>query len=458
MSESLSSHSVGRQSLPRKSTIQIAPYPQSYYAATKSEAPERSSLSRAVEADVCVIGGGLAGLTTALELQRRGQETVLLEANRIGWGASGRNGGFVSAGYSEGLSAIIAKSGLEDAQALYRLSREGAAYVRQRTAAWPDADINPVEGRLSVLRTDDSARLMATRDRLEKDFEHATVYWPTERVRDALHTERYFQGLQDPDGFHIHPLNYTLALAREAEQAGVTIYAGTRALALERKGGRHLVRCAGGQVSAGTLVFCTSGYEQRLFRPLTRALLPIATYMIASRTLNEEEQQTISVPYAISDERRAGDYYRLYRGRLLWGGRITTRREEPKALGQMLKQDVTSVYPSLGRLQLAYAWSGLMGYARHKMPLIGPCGADVGGDGPPRDGFWMATGFGGHGLNTTAMAGELIARAIVEKDDRWKLFRPYPLQPVGGALGQAAVQLTYWAMQLLDLLDERRSA
>lgn len=457
MPENLSSHSLGRQSLPRQSTIQTAPYPQSYYTATKSEAPERISLSRAVEADVCIIGGGLAGLTTALELKRRGQETVLLEANRIGWGASGRNGGFVSAGYSEGLSGLIAKSGLEDARALYQLSREGVAYVRRKTAAWPDADIGPVEGRLSVLRSDGGPRLMAMRDRLERDFEHAMVYWPTERVRDALQTERYFQGLQDPDGFHIHPLNYALALAREAEQAGVTIYESTRALALERKGGQHLVRCAGGQVCARELVFCTSGYGGRLFPPLNRALLPIATYMVASRPLDDDERKAISLPYAISDERRAGDYYRLYRGRLLWGGRITTRREEPKALGHLLKRDFTSVYPALGRLQLAYAWSGLMGYALHKMPLIGPCGADARGDGPPQDGLWMATGFGGHGLNTTAMAGELIARAIAEKDDRWKLFRPYPRQPVGGALGQAAVQLTYWAMQLRDWLDERRS-
>lgn len=458
MPETLTSQSLGRQGRPRQSTSKAAPYPQSYYAATKSEAREREGLTRAIEADVCVIGGGLAGLTTALELQRLGQQAVLLEANRIGWGASGRNGGFVSAGYSEGLSTIVAKSGLEDARALYRLSRDGAAYVRQKTADWPDADIGPVEGRLSVLRVDGGARLMAARDRLETDFEHAMAYWPTERVRAALQTKRYFQGLQDPEGFHIHPLNYALALASEAERTGVTIYEGTRALALERKGSQHLVRCAGGEVCARELVFCTSGYDGQLFPPLTRALLPIATYMIASRTLSDDERRAISLPYAISDERRAGDYYRLYRGRLLWGGRITTQREEPKALGHLLKRDFASVYPSLGQLQLAYAWSGLMGYALHKMPLIGPCGADARGDGPPRDGLWMATGFGGHGLNTTAMAGALIARAIAEKDDRWKLFRPYPRQPVGGALGQAAVQLTYWAMQLRDWLDERRAA
>ena len=452
------STTLGRQSLPRQPNHQAAAYPQSYYAATRYEATERGSLTRPTEADVCVIGGGLAGLTTALELQRRGHATVLLEANRIGWGASGRNGGFVSAGFSEGLSAITAKSGLEDARALYRLSREGAAYVRQRVAAEPEAGIGLVEGRLSVLRIDGADRAKRMRDRMEKDFEHAMVYWPTDRVRAALQTKRYFQGLQDPEGFHIHPLNYALALAREAEQAGVPIYEATRALALEREGTRHVVRCAaGGCVSARELVFCTSGYEGHLFPPLTRAILPIATYMIASRTLSEDERQAISLPYAISDERRAGDYYRLYRDRLLWGGRITTRREEPKALGRLLKQDVNSVYPSLSRLQLAYAWSGLMGYALHKMPLIGPCGADAHGDGPPQDGLWMATGFGGHGLNTTAMAGELIASAIAEKDDRWKLFRPYPRQAVGGRLGQAAVQLTYWAMQLRDWLDERRT-
>ncbi len=435
-----------RPPAPRRSNP-VAPFPQSYYAATKSEAPERPSLTRAIEADVCVIGGGLAGLTVALELQRRGRETVLLEANRVGWGASGRNGGFVGAGFSEALPAIIAKSGLKDAQELYQLSRQGAGYVRQKISVWPDCEIGFVDGRLSVLRFDNPAKLLARRDHLERDFDHALTYWPTERVRAALRTESYFQGLQDPEGFHIHPLNYVLALAREAEQLGVRIFEGTRAVALEGNGASHMVRAGRGRVAARDLVFCASAYERRLFEPLSRALLSIATYMIASRTLSEEERQTISLPFAISDQRRAGDYYRLYRSRLLWGGRITTRREEPKALGALLKRDLTSVYPSLGSLQIAYAWSGLMGYARHKMPLIGPCG----------DGLWMATGFGGHGLNTTAMAGELIARAIAEKDDRWKLFQPYPRRAAGGAIGQAAVQTTYWAMQLRDWWDERRA-
>ena len=423
----------------------IAPFPQSYYAATKSEAPERASLTRTIEADACVIGGGLAGLATALELQRRGRNTVLLEANRVGWGASGRNGGFVSAGYSETLAAIIAKSGLKDAQELYKLSRQGASRVRQNIAAWPDCDIGPVEGRLSVLRFDGSAKLLARRDRLERDFDHALSYWPTERVRAALRTKRYYQGLQDPEGFHIHPLNYVLGLAREAERVGVRIYEGARAASIERSGAGHLVHSGRGRVVVRDLVFCTSAYERGLFRPLARALVPIATYMIASRALNEEERQAISLPYAISDQRRAGDYYRLYRGRLLWGGRITTRRAEPKALGALLTRDLTRVYPSLGGLQLAYAWSGLMGYARHKMPLIGPLG----------EGLWVASGFGGHGLNTTTVAGELIAAAIVEKDDRWKLFQPYPCQTAGGIIGQAAVQMTYWAMQLRDWRDER---
>ena len=423
------------------------PFPQSYYAATRSEAPERSSLTRAIETEVCIVGGGLAGLTTALELQRRGLDCVLLEANRVGWGASGRNGGFVGSGYSEGLSSIVARSGLDDAKELYRLSREGVDYVRDKITVWPDSDIGPVEGRLSVLRADGAGALLAARDRLERDFDHVLTYWPTERVRAALQTTRYHQALQDPEGFHIHPLNYVLALAREVEHAGATIYEATRAQHLSQDGARHVVRTGAGKVTAREIVFCFSGYERDLFKPLTRALLPIATYMIASRPLSEEETRAVSLPYAISDQRRAGDYYRRYRGRLLWGGRITTRREEPKALGPLLKSDLSSVYPTLGGLQLAYAWSGLMGYALHKMPLIGPCGP----------GLWMATGFGGHGLNTTAIAGLLIAQAIAEKDDRWKLFLPYPRRSTFGALGQAAVQLSYWAMQMRDWWDERRS-
>ena len=147
----------------------------------------------------------------------------------------------------------------------------------------------------------------------------------------------------------------------------------------------------------------------------------------------------------ISDSRRAGDYYRRIGRRLLWGGRISTRRSRPAKITEMIATDINHVFPEIGRPEMDYGWYGLMGYARHKMPLIYPLGRHL----------WLATGFGGHGLNTTAMAGQLVASAISENDDRWKLFTAYQSPWGGGLMGQTAVQISYWILKTKDWMDEK---
>ena len=164
-----------------------------------------------------------------------------------------------------------------------------------------------------------------------------------------------------------------------------------------------------------------------------------------SLTLTQDAIRTRS---AISDSRRAGNYYRLVdEGRLLWGGAITTRVSAPARLAERMKADMLSVFPSLGNPKIDYAWAGLMGYARHFMPLIGTDG----------QGQWWATAFGGHGMNTTAMGGILMARAIAGGDDEYRRFAPYAPEWAGGPFGRVAVQLGYWGMQVKDMMDERRS-
>ena len=155
----------------------------------------------------------------------------------------------------------------------------------------------------------------------------------------------------------------------------------------------------------------------------------------------------IHTPAAISDTRRAGDYYCLVGdNRLLWGGKITTKSTPPRNLDHVMGKTMCSVYPQLDKVRIDYRWSGLMAYCLDKMPIIGEI----------QPGIWAATGFGGHGLNTTAMAGILIASAIANDDQRWRDFSPYPPRWAGGLAGRAGVQLSYWAMQARDWLDETR--
>lgn len=418
-------------------------FERTWYEATADRGPPRPAMSARIEADSCIIGGGLAGLTTALELARRGGSVVLLEARRIAWGASGRNGGFVSNGFAEGMGAVAARVGLEAAQALYQLSRFGTEYVR-REIAEGDPAIKMGEGWLGCLRYSNAREKMAAVALMARDHGQEMQFLDVGETRSRVDSARYFQSSYDPTAFHMHPLRYALMIAARAEAAGARLFESSPALSVAKDGAAHVVRTAQGQVRAANVVYCVSSLDRRIHAATGRAVLPVATYVAVTEPLKQDVIRTRS---AISDSRRAGNYYRLIdEGRVLWGGAITTRVSEPARLAERMKDDMLSVFPALKNPRIDYAWAGLMGYARHFMPLIGSDG----------QGQWWATAFGGHGMNTTAMGGILMARAIAAKDDEYRRFAPFGPQWAGGPFGRAGVQAGYWYMQIKDRLDERR--
>ncbi|MBF8779700.1 FAD-binding oxidoreductase [Pseudomonas fulva] len=427
----------------------MSTYGNNYYTASMRPASQRPALSGKVQADVCVVGGGLAGLSTAWELLRRGRSVVLLEGARVAWGASGRNGGFVLQGWSEGLSAIERRCGRQTAEALFRLSLEGVDIVRQMIAEYRLPGCAPTTGKLSVVRYDDGDNLKRLRDRLASGFGFELEYLDTQAIRERLDTERYFQGLRDTHGFHFHPLNYCLGLADLVELSGGRIHEQSAMLQVESTAGRHRVTTSQGSVDCANVVYCCGGYGGAEFGPLRRAFLPIATYVVLTEHLGERLRQIVRTTDAVGDNRRASDYYRIVDGdRLLWGGHITTRNlQDEKRLAQLLSDDIRDVYPQLGQLKIDKAWSGLMGYARHKMPHIAPLGG----------GRWACASFGGHGMNTAPIGGRVIAEAICGETDRYRLFDAYGLEWNGGPFGPAAAQTVYAGLKLMDKFQEARS-
>lgn len=423
-------------------------YPASWYAATRDATPERPGLNGRVAADVAIVGGGFAGLHTARLLAMRGLKVVLVERQRIGWGASGRNGGFVGPGFALRTGALIEQLGEDHARQLYAQSKRGVDIVRASLKEMRRPDILMGWGRLSVSRTDQGPDFAERSRALAKKLGATFEPWETDQVRALLITERYFQGLHDAQGFQIHPLNLALALATDAERRGVQVHEATEARSLERRGTEWQLRTAMGEVTARHVVLAGNADLGRIHR-LGTAVLPVATYVAVTGKLGPRLGEAIRWRGAIGDTRRAGDYYRIVdEDRLLWGGRITTDTREPARLRAMMRGDIVSVYPQLGDIAIDYAWPGIMGYALHKMPQVGEI----------EPGLWACTAFGGHGVAQTAAGADAVAAGITHEDDRWRLFAPFGTAWAGGAMGRVGTQLVYWKLQASDWWDEKRQA
>lgn len=419
----------------------------SYYLASAPELPPLPRLRGHARCRVAVVGGGYAGLATALGLAERGLDAVhLLEAARIGHGASGRNGGFVFAGFSRDEARLLAELGPDAARAAWKATQAAIALIRQRIERYA-IDCEAVYGDVIWANVfANPAPLRKRRALLAHDFD---THWP-ELDRDQLQhwvrSPRYTGALREPGAFHMHPLKLARGLASAALGLGVELHEHSPVRKLERDGRGWCLELDGASLRAEQVVLACGGYRSRLYPAVHRSILPIATYMVASEPLGERLRALIPGDAAVYDTRFAFDYYRRsLDGRLLWGGRISVRDRRPQDVARLLRRDIARVFPELAELRIEHAWSGLMGYARHQMPQM----LEV------EPGLWCLQAFGGHGVATTTLGGELIAAAIAEGDRGWQRYRRYGLERCYGPLGLAAAQLKYWWLQGLDVMRER---
>jgi gamma-glutamylputrescine oxidase len=427
---------------------------QSFYEATvircTGHPSAYASLTGRRSANVCVIGGGLAGLSTALGLAERGiADVAVLEAEQVGFGASGRNGGFVFGGYSLDCADLLKTLGPARARELYALTTDAVDLMRKRIRDYRiDCDMTDAGVILAnwfdePARLDTQRRLMRDSFGVEWEPVAATV------LASQLKTSRYHGGLFERNAFHFHPLKYVLGIASAAANAGVQIHERSPVVRLQFDGAGFVVHTPNGVIEARHVVMAGGGYARNVYARVERAVLPIATYVMATEPLGERLKDAMDTRAAVYDTRFAFDYYRpLPDTRILWGGRISVRDRPPEVIARLLRRDLLKVYPQLHDVRIEHAWGGLMSYARHKMPQIGRS----------TDGVWYAVGFGGHGMAPTTVSGELLAAAISGERPVPDAFAAFGLTPAYGALGLAAAQLTYTAMQTRDALAARRPA
>ncbi len=424
--------------------------PASYYRATATAYGGFAPLTGRQARRVVVIGGGYAGLNTVLGLAERGvTDVALLEGDDIGFGASGRNGGFVFAGYSRGEEALVRQLGQEHAKALFLSTLGGVQLIRARVGKYriPCAMVD--EG---VIWANWFRKPRVLRERQQFLAEQFGVHWdfvPRATLRELLRSERYSDALWERSAVHLHPLNYAIGLAQAAAAKGVAIHEHSAVRELTRQGQGWRVRTAEGEIDAQHVVLCCGGYLAGLDTQVDRGILPIATYVMVTEPLGPRLRDCINTRAAVYDTRFAFDYYRpLPDSRLLWGGRISVRDRSPERVRDLLYRDLLKVYPQLGGIHVDFAWSGLMSYARHQMPQIGR----------KPNGLWYAQAFGGHGVAPTTVAGELLAAAIAQDDTAWQRFAPFGLTSAMRPFGFMGAQASYWWYQARDWMADFRDA
>src|ERR1700727_1456017 len=391
----------------------------------------RVRLTFDLDADICVVGAGCAGLTVALEAARLGASVVVLEGRHVVWSASGGLLGTVIPGFGLGLKDLIARIGLEDAKELWDLSREGAEYVRAQASEQLMPGIGVTEGALEVSNIDVGDRLISELQMLGEDFGTEVEGWQIDQVRAQLKTDRYFHGIYFPKAFQVDGRKYLEGLAALAKRAGARIFEETPVVGIDASGIRKRIVTPSARVRASHIVLPGNVHLGAPSRRLSETLLPVWRYAGITEPLGDRLADAIAFKGSVVDTDGI-DQFRIVDGdRLISASPEITWDARPQRFASTIARRIRTVFPQLGRVQVTDVWGGAIGQTVHGMPQIGQL----------RRGLWVTSGFGRQGLGTSAMAGQLIARSILWGDERWRLFSPFELVWAGGATGRVAGQL-----------------
>ena len=396
----------------------------SYYVATAHHSQAFATLASDVEADLVVVGGGCTGLSAALHAAERGHSVVLLEGGRIGWGASGRNGGQIIPGLRKGASELTATYGRERARALLDLALEARSLVLELiTQHAIDCDLRLTGHLLAAVRSRDMRNLEAEARCLTNvmGYHDAELLSKDEARRQV--DAPYEGGLLDRGGGHMHPLNYTLGLARAAARAGATIHQDTEAVRLTSEAGRVRISTAEGSVAARHAILAGDALLEGLMPGVSARIMPVANYVVATAPL-AGASDLIPHDAAISDTRFVVNYYRrTVDGRILFGGGERYTRDPPRDIAAFVRPHLEGVFPSLRGVRIDHAWGGLVSVTLTRLPHVGREG-DV----------FFAHGYSGMGVILSTLAGKLLVEAIGGEAERFDLFAGIEPPPFPGGV------------------------
>lgn len=398
---------------------------RTYYYDTRNADFKYSSLNQAISADVCIIGAGFLGLSTAIELAEKGKKVVVIEGARVGFGASGRNGGQAINGFEEGIDEYVEQMGIENVRRLWEMSLEAIDIIDERVNKYQiqcDWKKGYATLALNNRRLDD---LIAIEKTARELFDYSVMsLWDKQELQQHLGSEIYCGALYDPQSGHLHPLNYCLGLARAAQTLGVEIYEHTPALDI-RSNKQTKIITPQGEITTQNVVLAVNAYidqemNKKMGAKLARKILPVESFIIATEPLDQATADSIiNNGMSVCDNNRLLDYYRLTAdNRLLFGSDSSSNID----MMQKMRRNMLHVFPQLENVRIDYGWGGPIDMTLNSSPHFGKLKSNI----------YFAQGFSGHGVALTGLAGRVIAEAIDGNDERLRLFEQFNVPSVYG--------------------------
>lgn len=418
------------------------PYPSSYYAASANPVPVRPELQGEVETDVCVIGAGYTGLSTALFLLENGFKVTVLEAAKVGFGASGRNGGQIVNSYSRDIDVIERTVGAKQAKLLGDMAFEGGRIIRERIAKYNiQCDLKD-GGVFAALSTKQMGHLESQKKLWER-FGHTQLeLMDAKRIREVVGTDSYVGGMLDMSGGHIHPLNLALGEAAAVESLGGVIHEQSPAVKIDR-GANPVVHTPKGRVKAKFIVVAGNAYLGGLVPELASKSMPCGTQVITTEPLSADlAKSLLPTDYCVEDCNYLLDYYRLTGdNRLIFGGGVVYGARDPSNIEAIIRPKMLKVFPQLKDVKIDFAWTGNFLLTLSRLPQVGRIG----------DNIYYSQGCSGHGVTYTHLAGKLLAEVLRGQAERFDAFATLPHYPFpGGRMFQvpfSAIGAWYYTMR-----------